>query len=85
MEEHEEHLHIVLQFLHDRKVYAKLTKCTFYQKKIGYLGHIITFDEVLVDPSKIMAILEWPVPQNVIEIQSFMGLVGYYQKFLRGF
>ena len=85
MEEHKEHLRIVLQRLRDRKLYAKLTKCTFYQKQIHYLGHIITADGVSVDPSKIRAILEWPVPQNVSEIQSFMGLVGYYQKFVEGF
>ena len=63
----------------------KLTKCTFYQKQIHYLGHIIIADGVSVDPSKIRAILEWPVPQNVSEIRSFMGLAGYYQKFVEGF
>ena len=85
MEEHEEHLRIVLQLLRNRKLYAKLSKCTFYQKQIHYLGHIITTDGVLVDPSKIRAILEWLAPQNVSEIWSFMGLAGYYRKFVEGF
>ena len=85
MEKHEKHLCIVLQHIRERKLFGKLSKCSFYQKEIHYLGHILLVDGVVVDPVKIKAILEWSVPQNVSEVWSFMGLLGYYRKFLEGF
>jgi hypothetical protein len=69
-EEHEQHLRMVLQVLRKNKLYAKLSKCIFYQKNIHYLGHII-------DPEKIDAIRGWLMPKNVTEVRSFMGLAGY--------
>jgi hypothetical protein len=68
-----------LQVLREHKVYAKLSKCIFYQKKINYLGHIISTDGIAVDPEKIEVIREWIVPRNVIEFRSFMGLTSYYE------
>jgi hypothetical protein len=79
------HLRMVLQVLREHQLYAKLRKCSFYQKKIHYLGHITSKDGIVVDPEKIEAIREWPVPKNVIEVKSFMGLVGYYRMFIVGF
>jgi hypothetical protein len=84
-EEHEKHLRMVLQVLREHKLYAKLSKCIFYQKKIHYLGHIISADGITVDPEKIEAIRGWPVPRNVTEVRYFMGLVGYYRRFIKGF
>jgi hypothetical protein len=84
-EEHEQHLRMVLKFLREHKLYAKLSKCIFYQKKIHYLGHIISTDGIKVDPEKIEAIRGWPTPRNVTEVRSFMGLSGYYQRFIKGF
>jgi hypothetical protein len=84
-EEHEHHLRIVLQLLREHQLYAKLSKCSFYQKKIHYLGHIISKDGIAVDPKKIKSIREWLVPKNVIEVRSFMGLTGYYRRFIEGF
>ena len=84
-EEHEEHLRMVLKVLRDHKLYSKLSKCIFYQKNIHYLGHIISVDGITFDPEKIEAIRGWPVPRNVTEVRSFMGLMGYYQRFIKGF
>jgi len=76
-EEHEEHIRIVLWTLQEHQFYIKFSKCEFYQKKIQYLGHIISEDGIEVDPEKIKEIVEWPRPRNVVEIQSFMELVVY--------
>jgi hypothetical protein len=84
-EEHEQHLRMVLQMLREHQLYAKLSKCSFYQKQIHYLGHIISEEGIVVDPEKVQAIREWPAPRNVIEVRSFMGLAGYYRRFITGF
>jgi hypothetical protein len=83
-EEHEHHLRMVLQVLREHKLYAKLTRCSFYQKQIHYLGHVISKDGIAVDPEKIEAIREWSAPKNVIEVRSFMCLAGYYRIFIEG-
>jgi hypothetical protein len=84
-EEHEQHLRMVLQVLREHQVYAKLSNCSFYQKQIHYLGHIISEGGIIVDPEKVQAIQEWPVPRNVTEVRSFMGLAGYNRRFIAGF
>lgn len=84
-EEHQKHLEIVLQRLREHKLYRKLSKCSFYQKEILYLGHIISAQGMVIDPTKIKAIIDWPVPKNVTEIRSFMGLAGLYRKFVKDF
>jgi hypothetical protein len=66
-------------------LYGKLLKCSFFQKEIHYLGHIISGEGISVDPEKVKAIMEWPVPKNAHEVRSFMGLAGYYQRFVEGF
>jgi hypothetical protein len=84
-EENEHHLRMVLQVLREHQLYAKLSKCSFYEKQIHYLGHIISKDGIAVDPKKIEAIRELSVPKNVTEVISFMGLPGYYRIFIEGF
>jgi hypothetical protein len=84
-EEHEENLRIGLQTLRKHKLYAKFDKCDFYQKKIQYLGHAISAEGIAVDPEKIRAIMEWLIPKDMGDIQSFMGITGYYRKFIEGF
>jgi hypothetical protein len=78
MEEHEKHLSLVLQCLGEHKLYGKLSKCSFYQSKIHYLGHVISGEGIVVDPAKVEAIMEWTALMNVSKVRSFMGLVGYY-------
>eukprot|EP00253_Pinus_taeda_P019676 PITA_19676 len=85
IEEHQEHLRMVLQTLREHQLYAKFSKCDFSKEEIQYLGHVITRDGIAVDPEKIKAIMEWPVPKDVVDIRSFMGLTGYYRRFVEGF
>ena len=66
-------------------MYAKFSKCDFYKEEIQYLGHIITREGIVVDPEKIRTIIEWRVPKDVADIRSFMGLAGYYRRFVEGF
>jgi hypothetical protein len=84
-EEHEHHLRLVLQVLREHQLYAKLSKCYFYQEQIHYLGHIISEQGTTVDPKKIESIRGWPTPRNVSEVIYFMGLAGYYKIFIAGF
>jgi hypothetical protein len=76
---------MVLQVLREHQLYAKLRKCSFYHKKIHYLGHIISKDGIAVDLENIEAIREWSGKKNVKEVRSFMGLAGYYRIFIEGF
>jgi hypothetical protein len=83
--EHEEHLQIVLSCLRKNKLYGNLSKCSFFQKEIHYLGHIISGEGISVDPEKVKAIVKWLEPKNAHEVRSFMGRAGYYQRFVEGF
>ncbi|XP_075489430.1 putative mitochondrial protein AtMg00860 [Primulina tabacum] len=82
---HEEHLHLALQTLRENKLYAKFSKCEFWLKSVSFLGHVISKAGVSVDPKKVQAITEWPRPKNATDIRSFLGLAGYYRKFVEGF
>ena len=83
--EHSEHLRIVLQTLRERQLYAKLSKCQFWLDRVAFLGHVISVEGVSVDPQKIKAVVNWKPPKNVSEVISFLGLAGYYRKFVEGF
>jgi hypothetical protein len=76
MEEHDEHLCLVLQCLQEHKLYGKLSKCSLYQSKIHYLGHVISGKGIVMDPAKVQAIMEWPASMNFLEVHSFTGLEG---------
>ncbi|KAA3480525.1 DNA/RNA polymerases superfamily protein [Gossypium australe] len=83
--EHAKHLRIVLQTLRDKQLYAKFNKCEFWLQEVGFLGHIVLLDGIRVDPSKISTIIDWKPPKNIFEVKSFLGLVGYYRRFVKGF
>jgi hypothetical protein len=84
-EEHEGHLCLVLQKLRDHKLYAKLSKCEFWLKQVAFLGHVISKGGISVDPSKVQDVLSWMALTSVSDILSFLGLAGYYQRFIEGF
>jgi len=84
-EEHAEHLRVVLQRLREHKLYAKFSKCDFWLKEVKFLGHIISKDGISVDPGKIRDVLNWTAPTSVPEIRSFLGLAGYYRRFVPEF
>ena len=83
--EHEDYLGIVLQFLRDHQLYAKFSKCEFWQSEVRFLGHVVSASGVSVDPEKVEAVMSWERPKSIFEIHSFMGLVGYYRRFIEDF
>lgn len=85
MDGHVKNLTAVLEVLRQNKLYAKLSTCTFAQHKIEYLGHVISNQGVATYPSKISIIQQWSSPTDVTQLRAFLGLAGYYRKFIQGY
>ncbi|KAI3682071.1 hypothetical protein L2E82_50219 [Cichorium intybus] len=84
-EEHEQHLREVLETLAREKLYAKLSKCEFWLEEVQFLGHVVNKEGIKVDQAKVKTIKQWEVPKTPSEIRSFLGLAGYYRRFIENF
>ncbi|GJT33738.1 putative reverse transcriptase domain-containing protein [Tanacetum coccineum] len=84
-EDHEEHLKLILELLRKDELYAKFFKCEFWLSKVQFLGHVIDSEGIHVDPAKIESIKDWASPKTPTEIRQFLGLAGYYRRFIEGF
>ncbi|GJR49327.1 reverse transcriptase domain-containing protein [Tanacetum coccineum] len=84
-EEHVEYLRLVLGLLKKEKLYAKFSKCGFWLREVQFLGHVINGNGIHVDPSKIEDVKNWKAPRTPIEVCSFLGLAGYYRRFIKNF
>jgi len=84
-EERAEHLRILLQVLKEKQLFAKLSKCEFWLQEVSFLGHVISKGGITVDPSKVDAVMHWESPNSVFGVRSFLGLAGYYRRFIEGF
>jgi hypothetical protein len=82
MEAHEEHLWIVFQWLREHQLYAKFSMCEFWIKEVSFLGHVVSPEGITMDLGKVIEVLEWKPPTTMFEVQSFLGLAGYYRRFI---
>ena len=78
-------MRIVVQLLRDHQLYAKFSKCEFWLTEVRFLGHVVSASGVLVDLEKVEVVMSWERPKSVFKIRSFLGLVGYYRRFIEDF
>ena len=79
------HIRSFLERLREEKLFINLKKCSFAKKELVYLGFVVSFEGLKMDPETVKAILEWPTPRSATEVRSFYGLVSFYKKFIRNF
>ncbi|KAJ0876256.1 putative nucleotidyltransferase, Ribonuclease H [Helianthus annuus] len=83
--DHEKHLRSILKLLHQERLYAKFSKCEFWLREVQFLGHVVSERGIQVDPAKVEAVMNWQEPKTPTEIRSFLGLAGYYRRFIENF
>jgi hypothetical protein len=83
LKEHYHHLQQVFQILQDHQFLLKKSKCAFAQPSLEYLGHIISSQWVATEPAKVVSVQQWPQPVNVKQLRGFLGLTGYYRRFIK--
>jgi hypothetical protein len=83
--DHLRHVHAVFQLLQENLLMLKRSKCIFGAEQVAYLGHIISAEGVAMDPAKVQGVLDWPTPRTLRVLRGFLGLAGYYRKFIRDF
>jgi hypothetical protein len=83
--QHEQHLKLVLQKLREHKLYCRPHKCHFNQAELEYLGHVVGRDGVRVDPRKVKVVQDWPVPKDVHQLRSFLGMANYFRRFIQAY
>ena len=84
-DEHEKHIRTILNTLREHKLYAKKSKCEFFLEEIAFLGHVINKDGIKSDPEKVKCIEEWKTPKDYMGCQRFLGLIGWYRRFIKDF
>jgi hypothetical protein len=84
-EDHLKHVRLILQVLRDNKLFAKQSKCVFATEQVEYLGHVISAKGVATDPQKIVAVQEWSLPKTLTQLRGFLGLTGYYRRFVKNY
>jgi hypothetical protein len=85
MDEHIDHLHAVFNALRDAHLFGNLKKCTFCTDRVSFLGYVVTPQGIEVDHAKVKAIHGWPIPKNLLQVWSFLGLAGFYHRFVKDF
>ncbi|MFN7692899.1 MAG: reverse transcriptase family protein, partial [Burkholderiales bacterium] len=84
-QEHARHLRAVLSLLREQKMYVKMTKCTFNKAELNFLGHVVTRHGIKADPAKVSTVTQWPIPTDVSQVRSFLGLANYFRRYIQGY